>query len=86
MIKAYNVEIPGKGSGRKIGGPNIDDVLAFLASGAKNAEVELGKRRNKNITSVQSGYSAAIRRLGLMDKVGTMARSGRLFLVRKDVE
>jgi len=87
MIKAFNVEIPEHtNAGKQFGGPNVDDVWAFLASGAKNAEIEWDKQKNKNVTSVQSNYGAAIKRLGLSDKIGTKTRSGRLFLVRKDVE
>lgn len=49
MIKAYNVEIPERtNAGKQFGGPNVDDIRAFLASGAKNAEIEWDKRKNKN--------------------------------------
>lgn len=81
MIKAYNVEIPGRNKGkfRSV----VKDVEDFLESGRDNAEIEIESTYTKQkVASIRATYANAITRMKLTDKCKIISRGRRLFLVK----
>ena len=83
MILDYNVDISERVLEiRKARyGAAREDILAFLASGASNAEIDL---ENYNYRTVYGRYRRTVSRFRFSDRVDVISCGTRVFLIRKE--
>lgn len=79
MIKAFMDALPAKTSPGKT--RRIDDIMAFLESGRKVAEVT---DDSSDAVSLRSAYVYGIRSCKVGKQVFVVMRNKRIFLVRKE--
>lgn len=82
MILKYNVDIPPERRTRRERIKYKSDVMRFIESGNKNAELEVPP--GSTFHAVVLNYRTTVNRLGLVSSVTVIQRSGRIFLERKE--
>lgn len=83
MIKEYLSRFDMLPCRRKRYGAVLEDIDLVLHSGCQACEIDISPY--KDAKSAHACYYNATKRYGVFDKVQVTVRSGRLFLVRKEV-